>query len=356
MSNPLINQLPYRYTAWLTINRGCQLRCKWCYASESGFKSKMSSSTFDKALNLLKGVNVKTVTLIGGEPTIDPNFFDYVEGLKTAGFHVTVITNGIKFADHQFTEKCFTSGVGHITVSLKAPTDEGYFEITQKHALSQVLQGLSNLKERGKENPIHMLSVVLSGGMLKDIDKLISLIQQSGVPSVTFDTERPIMECNETKYDGVEPKEIVDFIVTAFPKLETMGVEYKIHITHPFCLFPAGFIDELKDRNRLISGCQIFNGKGLIIDENGGILPCNHFCSNKLGTLDECPTGDDYLKWRTREDIAGFYSKVGDYPTKQCTTCQSWSECGGGCRINWLHFDKSKLLGDNKNKRRVNQD
>ena len=101
----------------------------------------MSSSTFMKALNLLKGVNVKTVTLIGGEPTIDPNFFDYVHQLKDAGYYITVITNGLKFSDNQFTEKCFKSGIGHITVSLKAPTDEGYFEITRRHALNEVLQG-----------------------------------------------------------------------------------------------------------------------------------------------------------------------------------------------------------------------
>lgn len=345
--------LPQRYTAWLTVNRGCQLRCKWCYANETGFKSRMTNQTFEKALNLLKGVNVKTVTLIGGEPTIDPNFFDYASRLHSDGFHVTVISNGIKFADREFTEKCFSAGVGHITVSLKAPTDEGYFSITKRHALGEVMQGLKNLKEIRKEDPIHMLSVVLSGGMLQDFPKLIELIKESGVRSVTFDTERPIMECNETKFDGIEPKEIVKFIVDAFPSLEAMGVDYKIHITHPFCLFPAGFIDDLKDRNRLISGCQIFNGKGLIIDEHGGILPCNHFCSHALGTIDECPTGEDYIKWRGREDIAGFYEKVGDYPTKQCTTCHSWSECGGGCRINWLHFDKSKLLGDNKGKRRI---
>lgn len=27
-------------TCWLTVNRACNLRCKWCYAQETGLKKE----------------------------------------------------------------------------------------------------------------------------------------------------------------------------------------------------------------------------------------------------------------------------------------------------------------------------
>ena len=54
--------------SWITLNRACNLRCKWCYAQSSGFskQQEMDSSLYEKIIGIIKGLEIKKVILIGG--------------------------------------------------------------------------------------------------------------------------------------------------------------------------------------------------------------------------------------------------------------------------------------------------
>ena len=41
-------------TAWVTLNRACNLRCRWCYAAGTGYKAgdDMSFELFCEIINL----------------------------------------------------------------------------------------------------------------------------------------------------------------------------------------------------------------------------------------------------------------------------------------------------------------
>jgi sulfatase maturation enzyme AslB (radical SAM superfamily) len=47
--------IPSKLTAWLTINRACNLRCGWCYAKGTAFSQHdtMSTKTAERSLDLL---------------------------------------------------------------------------------------------------------------------------------------------------------------------------------------------------------------------------------------------------------------------------------------------------------------
>lgn len=338
-------KLPNRYTAWLTITRGCQLRCDWCYAKQTKYATRMSDDVFYRSMEMLSGLNVKTVCLIGGEPTTDSRFLKIVRDLKNRGYHVSVISNGIRFADEKFLDDMLDAGIGNVIVSLKSATSGGYVHDTHKDAYAAVLKGLANLKVRNKEVK-YTLSITLCGSMAREFDSVIATIIESGATNVSFDTERPIIVNNDVQYDGLTPQETADLLVSTYPKMRLLkesGIDYYIYITHPFCLFPEWYIKALKETDRLMSGCQIFGGTGIIIDEHGRILPCNHFCSSGLGSIDNCKKGVDYISWRKQEPIARFYEQMSSYPTKQCETCPQWQICGAGCRINWFKFGEIEL-------------
>ena len=60
---------------WITVNRSCNLRCKWCYAksSEYDLDNSMDFTLFKKLVDIATDLKVKNFLLIGGEPTIHPD-------------------------------------------------------------------------------------------------------------------------------------------------------------------------------------------------------------------------------------------------------------------------------------------
>lgn len=339
--------LPNRYTAWLTITRGCQLRCEWCYAQDTGFATRMSDDILERSLAMIRGLDVKTICLIGGEPTTDSRFLGLVKRLSRDGYHVSVISNGLRFAEASFVDEMRDAGVGNVIVSLKGESDEGYMRNAKSGAYQKVIQGLHNLRDRNLGHFKYDLSVTLCGTMKTGVNALFETIIGSGVKYVTFDTERPIIIDNEVEYEGFSPRETVTMLVEMHPLMQTLsqyGIDYRVYITHPFCLFPDGYIATLIEEGRLMSGCQMLRGSGIIIDETGKILPCNHFCKSGLSTIDECPTGDDYIALRNRPDVADFYRRMAAFPKRDCQTCAHWNECGAGCRIQWFKYDVAAML------------
>lgn len=340
--------LPTKYISWLTLNRGCQLRCDWCYAKDSGFNSKMSDEIFEQSIILLRDVNAREVCLIGGEPTIDPRFIQMVKRLNEEKFFVSVVTNGIKFADKEFLIRAIDAGLKNIVLSLKSVDQIGYIKNTHRDVFNDVMLAIKNLSELESNKGVHYnLSVTLCGDLMQDFDKLLETIVSSGIKRVTFDTERPIVNGSSIEFGGVLPQVMANFLAKNYEKVDKLrdsGIEYTVYITHPHCLFPGDYIQKLEMNGRLASGCQIQRGNGIIIDERGEMLPCNHFCKSSFGSLGSCKTAKDYVLWRNTESVIRFYKRVSDYPTESCAKCPQWVKCGAGCRIHWLKFGEMEMI------------
>lgn len=85
----------------IMINRNCNLQCKYCFANEfvekNKYKENISEENFRKALNFITESGETYVGIIGGEPTIHPDFeklLNIVLNDKKIE-KVTVFTNGI---------------------------------------------------------------------------------------------------------------------------------------------------------------------------------------------------------------------------------------------------------------------
>jgi radical SAM protein with 4Fe4S-binding SPASM domain len=291
---------------------------------------------------MIRGLDVKTICLIGGEPTVDPRFLSLVKQLSDEGYTVSVISNGVRFAKASFVRAMGDAGVGNVIVSLKGESGEGYLRNTGKKVYQEVRQGLRNLHEQSQGRFGYSLSVTLCGTLRASTEALFEAIIMSGAQQVTFDTERPIIVDNEVEYEGMSPSETAAMLVEMYPKMRRLsqhGINYHVYITHPFCLFPDGYIESLKEEGRLMSGCQMLRGSGIIIDETGRILPCNHFCRSGLGTINECASGAEYIALRNRPDVADFYRRMAAFPKRECRSCVHWNECGAGCRVQWFKYD-----------------
>jgi radical SAM protein with 4Fe4S-binding SPASM domain len=311
----------------------------------------MDISTVQKIITLLSGLPVSNVILIGGEPTIHPNFLAIVAMIKASGFNPLLVTNGIRFKEEDFLDQALNSGLAGINTSFKAPNGIQYKRLTGKNAFSDVMTAIGNIeRKRIKANISHRVSLTMCEYIFPIFDETISAIKDSGASILLLDTERPVIINGKiSSPKRATPKEVADFLVEKYPIMEKCGMEFYIRLSLPFCLFPEWFIEELVKKNRIISGCQLMYGNGIIFDQRGRILPCNYFCDNPLGEIgSDIVNSQDYVEFREREDIATFYRKVTGCPHQKCVECDQWRFCGGGCRIYWFQRKYDELIGNFK--------
>ena len=66
-------------TVWITVNRACNFRCKWCYAECSEYKIEddMPLELAKRIADLSINAGAKHIILIGGEPTMWKHVFDF---------------------------------------------------------------------------------------------------------------------------------------------------------------------------------------------------------------------------------------------------------------------------------------
>lgn len=79
---------------------GCNLRCWWCDTPYTSWKPEGYWRPVHEVLADALRSPAKHVVVTGGEPTIFPEALEYlVDGLRSAGMHTTVETNGTRYLD-----------------------------------------------------------------------------------------------------------------------------------------------------------------------------------------------------------------------------------------------------------------
>ncbi|MEK6952718.1 MAG: radical SAM protein [Nanoarchaeota archaeon] len=335
-----------KFTAWLTINRACNLRCSWCYAKMTNYNNNhMNLGIVKRSIDLFKSLSLKSVILIGGEPLIHPNFIDIVKMITKSGLKVYVVTNAMLFSNKKFLSKALDAGVSSITVSFKASNKEDFKSFTGRDGFSKTLQAINNI---AKEKIPYVINVTACETLLENFDEMIDVVVKTGARVFSVDTGKPIIIEGKTYADGMgTPKQLSQFFMKIYQKLERSGLRFSIKVAIPFCLFPKEFIDKIIKDGNILTGCQMVTGRGIILDPQGNLIPCNHVCDQSLGKIgNDFFNVSDYLKFRQKTEVSEFYKLVSTCPHKNCVSCSYWSMCGAGCKLYWLHYGADDLIGN----------
>jgi len=81
----------------LCITTSCNRHCSYCFAAGERRRgsSHMPSETFDKALDFLLRSGIEQARLLGGEPTLHPEFIRLAESALRRGLRLLVFSNGL---------------------------------------------------------------------------------------------------------------------------------------------------------------------------------------------------------------------------------------------------------------------
>lgn len=139
----------------LDLTNRCNLGCPTCFAG-AGFPGVVYEPSLEAVVEMLRRyraqrpVPVAMLQFAGGEPTLAPHFVEAVRAAATLGFaHIQVATNGLRFAEGEFAERCREAGLHTAYLQFDGVEEAAYLRLRGRPLLEKKLRAFENLKRVG---------------------------------------------------------------------------------------------------------------------------------------------------------------------------------------------------------------
>lgn len=188
----------------------CNNRCVFCVSgqrTDRGEAKPMEASPLLERIEDAARAGHKKITLLGGEPTLQPAFLDVVRRCGELGFEeVVVFTNGVKTAREQVIDAT-REALGpnaHLIwrISIQGATEASHVRTTQRpNSFKRILRTLDHLKARGEDITVNMC-VVRSNHA--DLEHFAELLLPYGARQLHLDMVRPLDAGDRTEAEMEE--------------------------------------------------------------------------------------------------------------------------------------------------------
>ncbi len=158
--NDKIWQLPENLNMYIITGDECNCKCKYCIGciKKGIYKEKISDANYYKRLSkVLKilGSKIKSITILGGEPTISPRLINILRIIKKHPSKQVMTSNGIMLKDIKFLNKINKSNLVHVNISRHDKNDEknqGLFQNKNSPTEVELKKIIKSLKQKVRIN------------------------------------------------------------------------------------------------------------------------------------------------------------------------------------------------------------
>lgn len=348
----MMHEIKMNYkSAWLTLNRVCNLQCPWCYASQTKHDS---SSNMEKELSLdlidfIDKLNIKYIILIGGEPTLYPHLLDVIKAIKNKNIKSTLVTNAIKLQDESFCKKIYNNGLNEAAISIKG-TEKIYSELSKNNEYAHCIEAISNLSKYQDKVTV---SFVMTQDNMRDLPKLIRATKKAGAThfSLSFVYEFNCSGTPNTSFkSSYSPRNMIKSFMQFYNEInDVTDGNFSLHNAFPLCLWDKDDYNKLKSNNQIRTVCQLLSRTGIIFDTEGTIIPCNTMHQIRLLKYgQDFTTPEELYSGLKNEEVQAIYRKLLGAPDHSCSACQNWKDCGGGCVTTYTNYSLNEMLEKDK--------
>lgn len=328
----------------LHVAHDCNLKCKYCFASQGNFKgerSMMSLETGKKALEFLAKNSGKRrnleVDFFGGEPLMN---FQVVKDLVAYGrelekncnknFRFTITTNGVLLDDEKMA--FINENMENVVLSLdgrKPVNDEMRLTISGEGSYDVILPKIKRMVELRGEKDYYVRGTFTSKNT--DFGKDAMEFHKNGFKKISIE---PVVAPD--KMDYALKKEHMSDVLKEY---EDFSRDYiKLKREDPDFMF-FHFMIDLEQGPCVIKravGCGA-GSEYVAITPEGDIYPCHQFVGEKDFLLGDLESGIVNVELRERFKNANVYTK------KECRECWARFYCSGGCHAN-AHYAHGDIL------------
>lgn len=260
-------------SAYLAISYKCNQHCSFCPCSkeEAKYPYVALSELKKTAEGFVNEQKIDTIVISGGEPTIHPDFLEFLGyTTKELGLHTVVLSNGERYANPQFIEQIKE----HADISKLTAITTIHSQIPEEHegingskgSFERSTNGLRNLCGIGVDV---IIKHCITKKNYRDLDQFYLFVEES------FPQEACIQLCS-IDYCGMDDSEMEEHMLSFVdlqPYLEKMfdlymencekGSERHMYaINMPYCSCDPYYWDLLTPRSDTYSGYASPDSKG----------------------------------------------------------------------------------------------
>jgi His-Xaa-Ser system radical SAM maturase HxsC len=230
----------------IAIWNKCNNECLMC-TNPPGYQDGGGYDYEDLAVRYGNLNNGETeIQLTGGEPTLHPRFFDVLGFFrkKCPLAKITLITNGRRFGEPDFTKKCLAIGNIDFQISLHGPNDELHDKITKaKGSFKETVRGIQNILDLRSRDSELELRIVIHKAALPCLKKTYQFMTDNFPRAeriVFIFMEMEGMAGVNIKRTGIRFKNILPYLEKLFGNFKTSPTEIRLY-HFPLCVLSPKF-------------------------------------------------------------------------------------------------------------------
>ncbi len=166
---------------WVRLTYHCNDHCVFCLDSDTHDGTDRDREEVLQQILDGRRSGATRLILSGGEPTIHPNFVDFIKLGRRAGYaKIQTVTNGRLFSYDAFLKRCIDAGLGEITFSLHGPNAVVHDALVgTRGAFEQETAGLRHALADGRA--IVNIDTVINRGNVKYLPEMLEKFYSWGV-------------------------------------------------------------------------------------------------------------------------------------------------------------------------------
>lgn len=178
----------------IQLGHMCNNRCVFCVSGQQTELGRARALPVEPLLDRITeafGRGHRKLTILGGEPTLQPGFKEVVGHAVKLGFEeIVLFTNGVKTARGSFIDEVLDLG-GNFTwrISIQGANELAHERTTRRPgSFARIVASLENLRARGQRITVN-LCVVRSN--FESVEEFPELLARYGVKQLHLDMVRP---------------------------------------------------------------------------------------------------------------------------------------------------------------------
>ena len=312
----------------ISLTEACNLHCEWCY-NQKQVLQQLPFEQFELFFEKIVNGCFENVLLIGGEPTVHPEFLKILSILKNQKVHL--VTNGIQFARKGFLQECLEEGLDTLTLSIKGYTEKTFLETTQVNGFGLFQNALQNLNTiKNRITYTYTCSQNMSG---KELQEFADFLNENQIEHIVITDLRPY----QTLQGQFIKPEALKCLQDMYLCLRERQIDCFFRLSQPLCRYSEDFIEQLLYDKHLITQCIVKCGGGACFTPSLELIPCNSMDFAAIGKFEK--DFFDYESLRIflfSEKIRSAFKRMASCPLEKCENCRMWKICGGGCFMYWI--------------------
>ena len=270
---------------------GCNIRCVMCSLAHMTeeerralLKRRMGGEVFTKLEREVFPYVENVFFGIGGEPTLHPEFPEFVRRAAEAGPKVEVTTNGLQLRAPRIAEAC-ASYVDSLVISMDGATKSTFEEIREGACWEELLDGIRWMVERREktsDSPLRLaVNYTLMRRNIDEFPSIVSLAHELGIEKVTAEhllvTDDSLAEQSLFHTPEHSDEKVLEAVERARALGMEIGVPDLFHMDSAPHGIEGGVIRNVRPRDLPgdVPYCHLL-GYSAVVMPDGEVMPCSH--------------------------------------------------------------------------------